>query len=645
MATLNFFPSSNGVKIRRTNVTTNGVSADIDVNVKGQLAYLNDLISKPILTRDYDNGWQGPDDTSVADFITLPLKARRIGSKYKEEQQWEDDSLLYTFYNAVNRNNYDAKAATISNGSTYKVYSLEEYIDAEEKLSLLKFDFTDRLANNWNNLDLNTRTILSYPGIVNYLLAMGYNAGYTEVNGLTNFIFGNRAGKRNVVAYTQVSAARQYIHADKVDVTFNSETSPVILDLLKGNPSFSSLTFNNFVEKVVGNYVSNSKELELLKHSKYFDDIPAVMIPKLIRMIKQSILPVTAGNIDTLLPIFMNEIENTPGWEDDTETTEDDGSPDFSVVFLDEDASVVQVLADNIRCAAQMFYSMTLGDELDIFSVVNFFTHKFMVRGNIQIADTQLREDLQLYVFSNKFTHPRTGRIVDRTRPAERQMFYKQVFNFGNAPVTDDVVVNREFPKCWRILIMEVARYIQRAQDSPNPDSYVSRQPVMQAVEDLQYNLSTHCSGMANVISPIIYDELYFVIKRILSHPEVVKQLVPAGGNWWKVVEMLYQGMKHQRPKTTILYNKAKLGYEILNSVADYNPVTFEDDKRFSTFISNVDAFIISQAQLQGRDEEDTEEEPAHRRHRDREPDRQEEEDSPSGAPPAPASGKDEWDF
>ncbi|TWF42272.1 hypothetical protein FHW36_10227 [Chitinophaga polysaccharea] len=643
MATLNFFPT-NGVKIRRTNVTTNGVTADIDANVKEQLVYLNDLLSKPIYQKDENGDWTGPDGTFIQDFVTASLKTRRYGSRYKDEQQWEEGSLLSNIYRAINANSY------LNNGSTVH-YSLEEYIDAEDKLSLLKFDFSDRLMNNWNNLDINPRSILNYPGIVNYLLAMGYNAGYQEINGLTNFIFGNRSGNRNIISYAQVSAAREYIHAEKVDVEYNTDTAQIIQDILKNNPSFSSQSFYPFIQTTVANYVSNSKELDLLKLSKYYDDIPVAMIPRLIKMIKASVLPVTKTNIDTLLPIFMNDIENTPGWQDDTsdtDTTTSQGAPDFSVTFLDEDNAVVQILSDNIRCAAQMFYSMTLGDELDVFNVVNFFTHKYMVRGNIQISDQQLREDLQLYVFSNKFTNPKTGKIVDRTRPAERMMFYKQVFNYGNAPVTEDVVVNKEFPKYWRILIMEVAKYIQKAQDSPNPDSYVSRQTVMQAVEDLQYNLSTHCSGMANVISPIIYDELYFVIKRILSHPEIVKQLVPAGGNWWKVVELLYEGMKHQRPKTTILYNKAKLGYAILNSIADYNPVTFEDDTRFSTFISNVDAFIISQAQLQNRDDDDdtsTKDDPDHKRIKGRDRDRDTDSDDKAPDKATAPAGKDEWDF
>ena len=178
-------------------------------------------------------------------------------------------------------------------------------------------------------------------------------------------------------------------------------------------------------------------------------------------------------------------------------------------------------------------------------------------------------------------------------------MFYRQVFNYGNGPVTEDVIVNEEFPRLWKVLILESAKYLERAQASFNPDSYVSRQNVMQAVEDLQYNLSTHCTGMANVISPIINAELKFVIEEIFMHPEMLRKVAPEGGTWWRVVEKLCMEMTRRRPRSTVLYNKAKLGHDIIRSIADYDPSTFEDDRQFSAFISNVDAFITTQSILQ----------------------------------------------
>jgi hypothetical protein len=192
-----------------------------------------------------------------------------------------------------------------------------------------------------------------------------------------------------------------------------------------------------------------------------------------------------------------------------------------------------------------------------------------------------------------------TGKILNRTRPAERQMFYRQVFNYGNAPVTEDVVVNQEFRNLWKVLMLESARYLERAQLSPHPNAFVSRTNVMQAAEDLQYNLSTHCAGMAGVIAPLVYKELQFVVHRIFEHDLVRRQVIPEGGDWWRVVERLSVHMRKARPKARALNNKAKLGHAIIRALADYNPATFEDDRHFSGFISNVDAFITTQSILQ----------------------------------------------
>jgi hypothetical protein len=188
-------------------------------------------------------------------------------------------------------------------------------------------------------------------------------------------------------------------------------------------------------------------------------------------------------------------------------------------------------------------------------------------------------------------------------------MFYKQVFNAGAAITDNDLaqilVPNPDYPKLWKVLILETAKYIQQAQAAFYPDQYVPRGNIQQAVEDLQYNLSTHCIGMVNVVSPMIYAELDFVIRRILMHDEVMRQIVPAGATWWRVVETLYLAMRNTRPRSTVLYNKAKLGYDILKDVANDDTATFENDDVFFEFVSNVQAFITTQSILQQDEEED----------------------------------------
>ena len=65
------------------------------------------------------------------------------------------------------------------------------------------------------------------------------------------------------------------------------------------------------------------------------------------------------------------------------------------------------------------------------------------------------------------------------------------------------------------------------------------------------------------------------------------------------LLETLVLGMKHVRPRATVLNNKARLGHNILRAVAEYDPATFELDENFARFISDVEAFITTQSILQ----------------------------------------------
>ena len=323
----------------------------------------------------------------------------------------------------------------------------------------------------------------------------------------------------------------------------------------------------------------------------------------MIRYIKASNaagIPITSHNIVNYVAVWLQNSASFPQVRELVLPSIDQADSDFDVRPFNDDNSQIQISRSAVKCASQLFYSMVLGEELQVFDAMNFFTHKYLVRGSLIIEDSRLRDDLQSYVFSNRFTDPRNNRIVDRTRPAERAMFYRQVFNYGTAQINDDVVLNQEFPRLWKMLMLESAKFLERAQISPNPATYVSRQNVHQSVEDLQYNLSTHCTGMSNVIAPLIFAELEFVIRHIFMHREVVRKVVPSGGTWWRVVETLIQAMTGVRPKSTVIYNKAKGGNEIIRAIADWDPTVFaQDNRRFAQFIGTVERFITTQSILQ----------------------------------------------
>ncbi len=707
-------------RIKRPLITTNGLVSEVDETVKGHLDELNTLLSKRIFLRDILDGNTGDDlavaisqgfgqlshdvedlTSTVADepgsSQTLPSQGRggrgrrttapsSIGDEFGispdeslgqgmggsagasgtgknpspiktllslpltpkqvPENRWADGSLLQTIRHTPD--------------SPDKV-SLSDYVETTPELSALKYAFESNLAFNRFNLDFNTKTVIEdYPAIRDYLIAWSYAVmGARDINGVNNFIFSNRSGAKNIADYAIVSAARTLIDRNKLRVhEANLDNSPIVAKIKDAGLLMTDTSFEPTALDLIRNFILNARESHLIDNAG-IGPIPANIRPQLIQAIRNSPIPITAENVRSFMPLFVSRIMGTGGSTADapqTEFEQQQADSDFEVEFFTDDKTQVQISISAVKCAAQMFYSMVLDNDFHVFDTVNFLTHKELVNKKIEIRDGRLRDDLQHYVFSNRFSRQRgnlsrTETLEDRTRPAERQMFYRQVFGYGNAQVSEDSAVNTEFPRLWKVLVLESAKYLERAQSSFNPDSYVSRQNVMQAVEDLQYNLSTFCTGMANVITPLINDELNFVVKRILMHPRVI-QMVPTASTWWQVVESVQQDMGHPRPKSTVIYNKAKLGYDIIRAIADYTPQSFEDDGTFSAFISTVDAFITTQSILQDaltddlkKDQEDGGSKNGMAHNGMYPPAMPMQPPTGASPPPSASGGQDEWDF
>lgn len=633
MSTNTFFDGNSSLILRRPAITTSGFVIDVDPGVKAHLDELNTLLGKHIFPRDIEL-------ENLIGVLRLPITPKRTTG-----DRWAPGSMV-EFFNAQAE---DPNAA-----------SLTDLIDSNPDLSELKSALEVKLTKSRLGLEYNTKTVLDedYQAIKDYLVIFGFRVmGLEEVNALKNFVIGHRFGAKDVANYAIVSAARTFIQKEHLNVpNANDDNSDIVRRITSANLSMSGAKFKTNLNALVKSFISFSEESQRLTEAEQvLGPIDPAIKPQLLRLIKNAKPPITQANATFFIPLFISQIQGSPFVEETEETDPEEADREFEVDFLEDDDALIEVSRSAVRCASQLYYSMVLGEELDVFNIVNYFTHKYLVRGSMEILDGRLRDDLQLYVFSNKFTDRQTKRIEDRTRPGERHMFYRQVFNQGGGRITEDVIVNAEFPRLWKVLILESANYIERSQSSFNPGA-IPKGKVMQAVEDLQYNLSTHCTGMANVITPLINAELDFVIRRIFMHPEVLRQIVPQGGTWWRVVEKLYMELKHSRPKSTVIYSKAKLGNKIIRAIAEYNPATFEDETEFSSFISDVDAFITTQSILQEaltdalkKDEEEEDEETTgsngyHANGNGYPKTMPALEGMPSGASAKAAAG-DEWDF
>jgi hypothetical protein len=615
-------------RIRRSLMTTNGISSEVDENARRHLDELDDLLGKPIL-RESAGGDPGtadgvsggprdkgeraaagktagaaatPPSTFSASYsgltptqlFSLPVTAKHVPAFAGHHTSWDDGSL------AAYLLTHDGKASE----------SLSDHIDKTSDLAQLKYAFLDRVRENWALLPFNSRVVIEhYSNLTDYLIASAYyRLDIRDADALKHVIIDNRSGTRVFADYAVAGAARSIIHREllKVD-NYNENDGQFLKKLIASGVPLSARSLEKFVRDKTREFMFDRDEESIVRHAQVFSSLPPELLPQLVKYLQQSPLQVTKANVDAFLPgIVLQLVKQTatiaPGLEAEP------SDEDFRVQFEDDSDGSIEVNRSAVLCAAQLYHGMVLGEELDVFGAVHYLAHRRMnTFGGMRVEDPTLRADLQRYVFDNRYVDlgdksvQSVHRSADkyRTRPAERQMFHRQVFDEGHAEMPEDMLVNREFKRLWKVLMLESARYLDRAQASMNPESFVSRQNVMQAVEDLQYNLSTHCTGMATVLSPAVDAELNFVLEMILKHKEVLRQVVPEGGTWKRAIDKLNGERRKQVGPATTLYNKATLGKGIIEMIADYTPAGFENDGIFSAFISKVDAFVTTQSILQ----------------------------------------------
>jgi hypothetical protein len=565
-----------GFKLHRANATMLGFTPGVDARVKAQLDQLDSLLTARIV--------DGSDHkATLTAWAAADLTPKRYGIA-GAKQPWAPGTLAAILHGQK----VNAADETVG-----------EVLDADPVLAQIRYAFDDKIKERWNELDFPQRTVLGRRGLRDLMIARGTLVkGITNVLALVNYALSSPDGVSDIVDYALIGAARDWVADKQLAVPdIGDDNGDPVAALRAAKLSISDTSFEPAVEQLIEGHIENAKYAKYIKDAK----VTWLTIGQHAALIaKLKVSPVTDANFKQLVPLYAIQVAGT-SYPDTAEPSTDSDDP-FNVEFFVENASHLAVSTAAVKCASQLYYVMTLGDELGVFDAMRYFTHRYLFQEGFAVEDRVLRRDLEDYVFNEQFTgldkEAGERRLMHVTHEAERRSFYRQVFDLGGSTLPDGAMANADFARLWKILMLESARFLERAQSSPNPDTYVSKQNVMQAVEDLQYNLSTSCVGMSTVMTPLMYAELDFVVKRIFSHEEVRRNVVPSGGSWWKVVERLAAAQGHQL-RASVLHNKARLGYSLLREIANYTPSRFEQDAVFSAFISNVDAFITTQSILQ----------------------------------------------
>lgn len=472
-------------------------------------------------------------------------------------------------------------------GDTALFYEVQEYVS------------TNKLSFNANRL-LKDRPVLEFLFCV-AKYAKRLNSSAAIFKYVANEVDG---GIKAIYDYVVHKTILQVVDDNKIEVGHMPTFEALVIPKLQSrNISFAEGVFSKELKNAIQKFVYDQKELELINAVRDALNIEEEDIPALVAYIKKSKITIDKDNAQYYLSIALAQIRNNslnyPFSATDTTAVD---AEDFSVTYYDDDKSTLQIEKENIMCAAQLFYVMTLGDELEIFNVIDLITTKYLPAGKLDIRDRNVLQDLQLYVLSDNIRDVKTNAIYKRTNPEDRRVFYRQVFDMGNSETADGMVTNSDFKTLWEILLNETVKYIGKVEQSENPQLYVSRQNIFQAIEDLQYNLSTNCTGMAKVMAPIINKELDFVVERFLKKEDITRQLAfNNSGSFWKVIERVLRDARGETPNVAALRNKAVFGHKILTMIANYTPATLNDDTNFSDFVATVEAFIIAASQLENR--------------------------------------------
>jgi hypothetical protein len=225
------------------------------------------------------------------------------------------------------------------------------------------------------------------------------------------------------------------------------------------------------------------------------------------------------------------------------------------------------VLPESIRAAGAIDYIYELGERLGVFALAEALVMDWST-GAVDVAQGAAAGKLYRY-----------WKLIDqRSNADERGMLYRRVLDKGGAQVLSGGMANNAFPALWNQLMSELAHHIDKAErlEAGRTDlSPVSTKPIQQAIREIQYNLTEHCSGMAFAQARELYAQLQQALE-IFRDPDIVAGF---GGvrrrNMWVVIEQLSRRRLQRTLPINAIVRLAVDGNRIFQIIAEYDESTF----------------------------------------------------------------------
>jgi hypothetical protein len=259
---------------------------------------------------------------------------------------------------------------------------------------------------------------------------------------------------------------------------------------------------------------------------------------------------------------------------------------DFSVDSLDG-IEQQQAINKNIRAAGALDYVFVLGERLGIYKLCDALVLRW-AHGALDIPDGAAADKLYRY-----------WKLRDeRSAPEERGLLYRRILAKGSTKVLRGMVVNEDFPVLWGQFMEQIVDFIEKSESTRSDDRGPSKVRLTRTTKQLQYNLTEHMTGMAQVQTAEIYAQLRDALE-ILADPQIVS--IIAGGrrqNLWTVIERLNREEFANAINVEALRSVAVDGNRVFQWLADYVPGR-EDTPAFEDFLDAAESYIVAEASVQ----------------------------------------------
>lgn len=463
----------------------------------------------------------------------------------------------------------------------------------------LFIDLKDKIKKN---ASYNLLRVLENEPILEYLFCKAkYFIERGDVDSIYKYIITD-GGIKEANDYIIESALDSILEKRKIDIKADVRED-ILKKLTDTGFSFAEGVFSKRISGAIDEFVGNSGVLLLVKEARKvlkFDEKYDAAIIKFIKETNTNDEIIKDDNVVYYVSNFLYDNINNSNLP----LTSASGISDYSIKYYLDELGTVEINKGNVLRAADLYYCMYVGEEIGVFEVIERIRYRLSRNdrtGIINITSRQTLNNLQAYFFDGTF-RGKDGTLHRRTTSEDRRKAYLQAFGAGEKTNSDNIYVNTEFGEMWNNLLFEGNDYIDKIRSSQYPELYVSKQGIIQSMEDLQRNLSDSCIGEPTIMSALIHEELDFIIEKFLLDPEISNQVAPGRGLAGLIQDVMYEA--GERPASiSNLLQIAAYSHMILKDVAEYTQEFIENGENFSRIINNMNALWSKVQNIRRREE------------------------------------------